>query len=98
MANQFRKPAKRTRRTSVRDLIPTNEVLLIASDGLVHLTSDRLEMVAVGAKAYGLSCLPQAWVLPHFVVNGSVIGDNHLQDWINLAIQKSGLKGRVIVR
>jgi predicted house-cleaning noncanonical NTP pyrophosphatase (MazG superfamily) len=98
MANQFRKPAKRTRRTSVRDLIPINDVLLIGNDGPVHLTHDRLDVVTVGAKAYGLSCLPQAWVLPHFVVNGSVIDDTRLQDWINLAIRESGFEGRVIVR
>jgi predicted house-cleaning noncanonical NTP pyrophosphatase (MazG superfamily) len=98
MANQFRKPAKRTRRTSVRDLIPMNEVLLIANDGLVHLTSHRMNLGTVGAKAFGLSCLPEAWVLPHFVVNGSVIDDGRLQDWINLAIQESGLRGGVIVR
>jgi predicted house-cleaning noncanonical NTP pyrophosphatase (MazG superfamily) len=98
MANQFRKSAKRTRRTSVRDLAPINEVLLIASDGLVRLTSDRLDMVAVGAKAYGLSCLPQGWVPPYFVVSGSAIADSRLQDWIDLAIQESGVKGRVIVR
>jgi predicted house-cleaning noncanonical NTP pyrophosphatase (MazG superfamily) len=98
MANQFRKPAKRTRRTSVRDLIPINEVLLIANDGLVHLTNDRLDVGTVGTKAYGLSCLPEAWVLPHFVVSGSVIRDIRLQDWINLAVQESDLKADVIVR
>lgn len=98
MANQFRKPAKRTPRTSVRDLLPINEVLLITSDGLLRLTNDRLGVGDVGAKAYGLSCLPQVWVLPHFVVNGGVISDSRLQDWIDLAIQESGLKGRVIVR
>ena len=98
MANQFRKSAKRTRRTSVRDLVPINEVLLIANDGLLRLTSNRMDLPVVGAKAYGLSCLPQGWVLPHFVVQGGAIGDSRLQDWVDLAIRDSGLKGRVIVR
>jgi hypothetical protein len=98
MANQFRKPAKRTPRTSVRDLLPINEVLLIASDGLLRRAIDRLGIADFGAKAYGLSCLPQEWVPPHFVVNGGVIGDSRLPGWIDLAIQESGLKGRVIVR
>ncbi len=40
MANQFRKPAKRIPRTSVRDLIPMNEVLLISNDGIERLPND----------------------------------------------------------
>ena len=98
MANQFRKPAKRTRRTSVRDLIPISEVLLISNGGLARLTNDKIDLVAVGAKAYGLSCLPQTWVLPFFVVSGSVIDDPRLLDWVNSAIQDSALYGDVIVR
>jgi predicted house-cleaning noncanonical NTP pyrophosphatase (MazG superfamily) len=98
MANQFRKPAKSIPRTSVRDLIPINEVLLISKDGPLRLTKDRLDVLAVGAKAYGLSCLPQAWVLPYFVISGSVIDDPRLIDWATSAIQVSALKGYVIVR
>ena len=98
MANQFRKPAKRVRRTSVRALLPINEVLLISSDGLAHLRADKVDMLAVGVKAYGLSCLPQVWVSPYFVVSGRVIDDPRLPDWIRSAMHRSGLKGDVIVR
>lgn len=98
MANQFRKPAKRVRRTSVRALVPINEVLLISNDGLTHLRGDEVNMLAVGVKAYGLSCLPQVWVSPYFVVSGRAIDDQRLPDWIRSAMHRSGLKGDVIVR
>lgn len=98
MANQSRKPAKRVSRTSVRALVPIKEVLLISNDGLAHLRGDKVNMLAVGVKAYGLSCLPQVWVSPYFVVSGRVIDDPRLPDWIRSAMDRSGLKGDVIVR
>jgi predicted house-cleaning noncanonical NTP pyrophosphatase (MazG superfamily) len=98
MANQLRKPTKRVRRTSVRELIPINEVVLISDDGLAHVPVDKLDMLSVGAKAYGLSCLPQVWVLPYFVVSGRVIDAPRLADWIRSAINDSHLRGDVIVR
>lgn len=98
MANQLRKPAKRVRRTSVRELIPINEVPLISKDGLANISPDNVNMLAVGAKAYGLSCLPAEWVSPYFVVSGGVVDDPQLPDWIRSAIHGSGLNGKVIVR
>lgn len=98
MATSFRKPAKRVRRTSVRDLISINEVLLISDSGLEHLSKDKLDARVIGAKAYGLSCLPKVWVLPYFVVNGGIIDDPRLADWIDSAVRDSGLEGEVIVR
>jgi predicted house-cleaning noncanonical NTP pyrophosphatase (MazG superfamily) len=98
MANQFRKPAKRVRRTSLRNLVPINGVVLISGDALLRLAKDKVDVQVVGAKAYGLSCLPQAWVPPYFVVSGSAIDDARLENWVHRAIHDSGLKGDVIVR
>jgi predicted house-cleaning noncanonical NTP pyrophosphatase (MazG superfamily) len=98
MANQSRKPAKRVRRTSVRELIPINQVLLISRDGLVQLPAEKVDIQAVGAKAHGLACLPQQWVAPFFVVSGSVINDQRLGEWITAAVGNSGLNNDVIVR
>ena len=98
MANRSRKPAKRVRRTSIRELIPINQVLLISLDGLVQLPAEKVDIQSVGAKAHGLACLPQQWVSPFFVVNGGVINDQRLGEWITAAVGKSGLNNDVMVR
>ena len=98
MPNHVRKPAKRVRRTSVRDLVPLSDALLLSRDGIVHLSKETLSAATVGAKAYGLCCLPEVWILPFFVVDGNAIDDSRLTEWVESGIERAGLKNEVIVR
>lgn len=98
MPSPVRKPAKRIQRTSVRALVPLSEMLLLSRDGIVSLPKESLSATTVGAKAYGLCCLPEVWVLPFFVVDGNAIDDNRLGEWVKSGIERAGLSNEVIVR
>ena len=98
MPNYVRKHANRVQRTSVRDLVPISEVLLLSRDGIVLVSKETLSAANVGAKAYGLCCLPEVWVLPFFVVDGNAVDDPRLAEWVKSGIERAGLTNEVIVR
>ncbi len=54
-------------------LIPIHDVLYIEESNSSVVKPDNLTIDLVGAKAFGLACLPADWTLPFFVISHSLL-------------------------
>lgn len=96
--------ATRLRRSKLRDLIPLRDINLISDTGPRVITRTDISSELLGTKAFGLCCLPNAWVPPFFVVSGNCLAagnhDETLSLWILSTIRSLGFAStdEVIVR
>ena len=58
-------------------LSPLNSIILVEETGPKNIQKKEICIDLVGEKGFGLSCLPEQWTLPFYIIN------NKLYDTIN---------------
>jgi len=48
---------------------PTNTVIYVTDKAINTINSDDITIDLIGEKAFGLSCIPKKWTLPHIVIS-----------------------------
>jgi hypothetical protein len=82
-ATDQRRPLRRPRQNW---MVPANPVILLTPSGPSAVPAAEITGQLVGWKAFGLTCLPQGWTPPFFVIGASCLGgagtDPQLAQWI----------------
>ena len=100
-ATDQRRPRRRPRQNW---MVAANPVILLTPSGPTEVSPAENTGQLVGWKAFGLTCLPQAWTPPFFVIGASCLGDTvtdpQVAQWISQVLAQKGFPADryVIVR
>src|ERR1017187_10653709 len=100
-ATDQRRPRRRPRQNW---MVAANPVILLTPSGPTEVSPAEITGQLVGWKAFGLTCLPQGWTPPFFVIGACCLGDAgtdpQVAQWITqvLAQKRFPADRQVIVR
>lgn len=80
-------------------LTPINTIQLLSKNGVIDLLPSQITPECIGEKAYGLSCIPNVWTVPYFVISQDLYSyyrhqkslghDVKFNDWLHQLLQLS---------